>query len=330
MNSEPRTLLVDGTFYLHRITHLPNFAGMRTSEGRRTGGLYGFVNSLRTVLRTYRTLNRCYVCWDTGKSQRRLELHEGYKANRKLPDDAPEHKKREKEEYEQFFTEQKILIQRVLPSLGCRQLALPNREADDLIGWMVYKHPDAKVIATEDKDLYQLVYDWATVFRPIKKVKVTKEDFFALTGVPQPLWLLYRALIGDSSDNIPGLVGETVGDRLMGKVTELWNNKDGMCKLSELLSDACDIMVEQDKRNRLKYTKIKENLEIVAHNLQLMDISQEIATFSEKETQKLQSVVDSGPTYFNEEALYAELREVEFNSILDDFISWTYQFRNLS
>lgn len=329
MNDEPRTLLVDGTFFLHRILHLPNFVAMQTSEGRRTGGVFGFVNSLRVTLREFPTLNRCYVCWDNGRSKRRLELLDSYKANRDLPADAPEAKVREKAGYEKLFVDQKLLVQEILPSLGCRQLALPNREADDLIGWMTFNHPDAKVIATEDKDLYQLVYDWATVYRPILKMKVTKEDFFAIVGVPQPLYLLYRALIGDKSDNIPGHLGETVADRLIAKVAELWKQTPDR-KLSETLADACDIQVEEDRRNRKKYARIKESEDTIRTNLQLMDISQEVASFLEEESQTLQAVVESKPTYFNEEAFFPHTQELEFNSIINDFVSWTYRFRGLS
>lgn len=326
---EPEVLLVDGTFFLHRILHLPQFVAMSTMDGRKTGGVFGFVNSLRTTLREFPTINKCYVCWDQGRSIRRNALFPEYKANRNLTAEATEIERREKKEYNALFADQQALMERILPVMGCRQLTLPNRESDDLLGWMVYHRPAPKVIVTEDKDLYQFVYEGCTVYRPIQQMKVTAEDFRKIVGIPQPLYLLYKAILGDKSDNIPGLMGETVADRLFGKVSELWDTAPDR-PLPEILSDACKILAEGDRRNRKKYDALLGKFDDIRRNLDLMDISRELATFTERESQNLEVMVDSGPVSFNEESFLPITQELQFQSVVQDFISWTYRFRSLT
>ncbi len=331
MIHEPRHLLVDGTFFLHRILHLPAFATLTTTEGRPTGGVFGFINSVKTTLNQFPTIDHCYVCWDSGRSARRLKLFPSYKANRDITPDMPEHKKREKEEFRVLFDDQKKCIQKGLGSLGIRQLALPNREADDLIGWMVKNRPVPKVIASDDKDMLQLVYDYADVYQPIKKVTVTEENFFQIIGVPRPLFLLYKAVSGDPSDNIPGVpkVGEVVADRIMQAVSALWNAQEEKTRpLSQILKEACQLLQDSDKRNRKKYQSAIESDDRIRQNLALMSIAQEVATITESESESLTEAI-SVPANYNEIKFIQFSQEMEFNSVLQNRLAWTQRFTAL-
>lgn len=328
MIHDPQHLLVDGTFFLHRILHLPAFATLTTTDGRPTGGVFGFINSIKTTLSQFPTIDHCYVCWDSGRSQRRLKLFPSYKANRDITPDMEPHKRREKEEYQELFNGQKRAVQAGLSSLGIRQLALPDREADDIIGWMVHHRPVPKVIASDDMDMLQLVYDYADVYQPIKKMRVTAENFFQITGIPKPLFLLSKAILGDKSDNIPGVekVGDTVGERIMKKVAELWSAQgEQRNPLSKLLVAACEGLKETDKRNKKKYQSAIDSDDRIRQNLALMSIAQEVATFTDTESEKLGALIDL-PANYNEVKFIEFSQQMEFNSVLQNRLAWTQRF----
>ena len=321
---EPSILLVDGNYFLHRVMHTPAFLSLQTLEGRMTGGVYGVIRTIHATLKVFPTCGKCFVCWDGGRSRRREHLLPDYKKNRDEDPDATLEEKQEKAEYTKNFEDQKKELQRGLGFLGIRQLELPDREADDLIGWVTLNLPEAKVVVTEDRDLLQLVYPYCSIFQPMKEVCVTAENFQETTGVPVNLFLLSKALSGDKSDNIPGIpkVGDTIVKRVMKKVLEIW---DGAERLSETLTKACHLQAEIDTRNRARYGSIVEHMADVGRNLQLVSIRQEVATFRTEEGAALQDVA-SQPCHFNQIGALSWLGDLEFQSIIGDFSAFTERF----
>lgn len=144
------------------------------------------------------------ICWDSKKSIRK-ELFPEYKANRKAEDDfSPE-------EWEQYNKAKDITRKTILPYIGItNNFRQSGFEADDLIAKAV-DNSHENIIVSNDRDLYQLLADngarTCSVYHPMKKKMYTFQDFNEEFGIEVWEYVNYKALQGDSSDNIPGLKG---------------------------------------------------------------------------------------------------------------------------
>ena len=194
-----KLLLIDGHYYVYRsyfaILHLSN------SRGEPTNAIYGFTKTIRRMLKDLQP-EMGAVFWDEGLPQKRLELQPAYKETRK--------------EMPQPMIPQLDFIQGLTPLMGFKNISLPNTEADDLMG--CYAIAAAKrgyevILATNDKDLFQLVNSLVKVYSTAKADLASPKDAYALLGesevvakwnVPPGLIGDVLAIAGDSVDNIPG------------------------------------------------------------------------------------------------------------------------------
>ena len=197
-----KLLLIDGHFYVYRsFFAIPNLSN---SRGEPTNAIFGFTKTLRLMIKHLQP-DLGAVVWDEGLPQRRVELQPAYKETRKaMP--TP-------------MVPQLEFIQETLTQLlGFRSISLPDTEADDLMGCYAIaacKRPGMEVVlATNDKDLYQLVGPCVKVYTTAKVDLASPKDAFALLGedqvtakwdVPPKLIGDVLALTGDSVDNIPGV-----------------------------------------------------------------------------------------------------------------------------
>lgn len=144
------------------------------------------------------------ICWDSKKSIRK-ELFPEYKVNRKAEDDfSPE-------EWERYNKAKDITRKTILPYIGItNNFRQSGFEADDLIAKAV-DNSHENIIVSNDRDLYQLLADngarTCSVYHPMKKKMYTFQDFHEEFGIEVWEYVNYKALQGDSSDNIPGLKG---------------------------------------------------------------------------------------------------------------------------
>ncbi|HEU0274133.1 MAG TPA: 5'-3' exonuclease H3TH domain-containing protein [Candidatus Udaeobacter sp.] len=197
-----KLLLIDGHYYVYRsFFAIPNLSN---SRGEPTNAIFGFTKTLRLMVKHLQP-ELGAVFWDEGMPQRRVKLQPAYKETRK--------------EMPKPMVPQLQFIQEKLTSLlGFRNISLPNTEADDLMGCYAMaacKQPKMEVVlATNDKDLYQLVGPCVKVYTTAKADLISPKDAFALLGeeqvaakweVPPNLIGDVLALTGDSVDNIPGV-----------------------------------------------------------------------------------------------------------------------------
>lgn len=195
-----RLLLVDGHYYLYRSFYA--IRGLKNSRGEPTNAIYGYAKALRRMLADVKP-DRAAVIWDCGVPARRLELQPAYKQNRPpMPDDL-----RPQEEW----------LKKNTPLFGVSSHLAPDTEADDLIA--SYASAAARdgadvVIATNDKDIFQIVCDRVRVYSTGKPE--AGGGGFSLLGVEdvRKKWGVepgqigdVLALTGDASDNIPGVPG---------------------------------------------------------------------------------------------------------------------------
>jgi 5'-3' exonuclease len=196
-----KLLLIDGHYYVYRsFFAIPNLSN---SKGEPTNAIFGFTKTLRLMVKHLQP-ELGAVFWDEGMPERRVKLQPAYKETRK--------------EMPKPMIPQLDFIQELTPLLGFRNISLPNTEADDLMGCYTIaacKRPEMEVVlATNDKDLYQLVGPCVRVYTTAKAELATPKDAFALLGedqvsakwdVPPNLIGDVLALAGDSVDNIPGV-----------------------------------------------------------------------------------------------------------------------------
>ena len=196
-----KLLLVDGHYYVYRsFFAIPNLSN---SRGEPTNAIFGFTKTLRLMVKHLQP-ELGAVVWDEGVPQKRVELQPAYKETRK--------------EMPKPMIPQLEFIQKLVPLLGFRNISLPNTEADDLLGCYAIAACKRRgmevVLATNDKDLYQLVGPCVKIYTTAKADLASPKDAFALLGEDQVTakWDVspkligdVLALTGDSVDNIPGI-----------------------------------------------------------------------------------------------------------------------------
>lgn len=197
-----KLLLVDGHYYAYRsffaIRNLSN------SRGEPTNAIYGFVKTLRRMAKDLQP-DLGAVIWDEGLPARRTELQPAYKQQRaEMPAD---------------MRPQIPRIREIVPLLGFASLSAPDTEADDIMASYACAARGRGidvVLATNDKDLFQLVADGVRVYSTNKADLASPKDAFALLdeahvlkkwGVPPERIGDVLCLIGDTVDNIPGVSG---------------------------------------------------------------------------------------------------------------------------
>lgn len=215
-----KLLLVDGHYYVYRsFFAIPNLSN---SRGEPTNAIFGFTKTLRLMLKHLQPAMGA-VFWDEGLPERRVALQPGYKETRK--------------EMPQPMVPQLDYIRRELTGLlGFKNISLPNTEADDLMG--CYAIAAARrgwetILATNDKDLFQLVNEKVKVYSTAKADLVSPKDSHAILGeaevvakwdVPPKLIGDVLAIAGDSVDNIPGAgIGRKAAAALLNEFGGLEN-----------------------------------------------------------------------------------------------------------
>lgn len=223
-----KLLLIDGHYYVYRsffaIQNLSN------SRGEPTNAIFGFTKTLRLLIKHLRP-DLGAVFWDQGLPERRVELQPAYKETRK--------------EMPPPMVPQLEFIQNTLTSLlGFKNISLPNTEADDLMGCYAMRACERGlevVLATNDKDLFQLVNANCKIYTTAKADLVSPKDSFALLGEAEvrAKWEVEPGLIGDvlaiagdSVDNIPGGgIGRKAAAALVrehGGLEALFNNLEAV------------------------------------------------------------------------------------------------------
>ncbi len=247
--SSRKIVVMDGANTLFRaffaIPHL------RAPDGRATNAAYGFINTLSKVIREERP-DFVAVAWDARGPTFRHELYEDYKAGR---DATPED-----------LRAQIPLARELLEAMGVRLIEVPGFEADDVIATLVSMAPDdvEAVIVSTDKDLMQLVADDVSLLDGIKDRRYGPAEVEERFGVPPDRMLDVRALVGDPSDNIPGVKG--IGDKGAAKLIREWGS------LEKLLEHAVDVKAKRAREALLEQAdaaRLSKSLSTLRHDVEL-------------------------------------------------------------
>jgi len=183
--------LIDGSSLLYR-----SYYGVRpltTAAGIPTQAIYGFCRTLKKITDDLKP-EQLIVVWDSKGPTIRHTEYPDYKATRQAPPS-------------DLITQKNAIVE-FLTRIGVTQIAAPGHEADDIIYSIIQENQNVvTTVITGDKDLHQLLSPTVSIFDPFKQVTISLESFIAQRHFTPADLLLYHSLLGDSSDNIPGVKG---------------------------------------------------------------------------------------------------------------------------
>jgi len=236
--AENPLILVDGSSYLYRAYHA--FPPLTNSAGEPTGAMYGVLNMLKSLLMQYQPSHVAVVFDAKGKTFRD-ELFEHYKSHRPpMPDD---------------LRAQIAPLHEMVKAMGLPLLAVSGVEADDVIGTLALeagKQGRSVLISTGDKDMAQLVTPEITLINTMSNTVLGPEEVEEKYGVPPALIIDFLAMMGDSSDNIPGVpgVGEKTAQALLQGLGGMHAIYDNLDKVSGLSFRGAKTMAAKLEQNR--------------------------------------------------------------------------------
>lgn len=303
----------DGHYLLHRVMHVPQLRMLSTKDNKPSGAVFGFIKSLRSTIQFFPEIRRVVAVFDGGHSTRRKSLFGGYKNREKNEEVDPDGLS-----YIQKFSMQLNYLKFILPRLGIKVVSMSGREGDDVIGLLTRKPDEVlKIVVSDDRDMYQLVTENVHVWRPIAEERVFLKNFEEVVGCKKEHWLLRKALLGDSSDTIPGIRG--VGGKTIDKLIEELNGEIGPYPHEDLFMYALD---HESKKIRA----IGENFDLVVRNFKLLDIRME--EFSEEEYENAIAECDK-ESKFDVLAVRRLFTSLEFYSLIENFAQWVTPFQLL-
>ncbi|WP_182858727.1 5'-3' exonuclease [Oceanobacillus picturae] len=279
-----QVLLVDGMALLFRGFFATSFRGnfMITKQGIPTNGVYQFMRYFLDAVQTF-TPTHVVCCWDMGSKTFRTDMYEGYKANR----DAPP-----VELIPQFD-----LVKEVVEAFDMPNIGLENFEADDCIGTLArtYAQENDVTILTGDQDILQLVEEHIQVAIMRKgqgNYEVfTNENFYEKKGITPRQVIDLKGLMGDTSDNYPGVKG--IGEKTALKLIKEHGTID-------------ELLVNIDSLPKGVQTKIKANLDMLHLSRTLAEIKCDVPVTCE---------LDGALWSYDKEKIQKKFDELEFKNL---------------
>jgi len=264
MSDTKRVLIVDAlNAYLRAYIVDPSLS----SNGQPIGGLKGFLKILQKLVRETKP-NEIIIAWDgPDGSRKRKSMDKNYKAGRKpIRLNRAFHNLTDDEELHNKIWQQTRVIE-YLNNMPVIQFMIAQVEADDVISYITQMdHYEGwqKIIVSNDKDFMQLCDQETILWRPVKKELLNVKRIIEQTGVHPTNMALARSIVGDSSDNLPGIRGAGFGS-VKKRLPFLSSEKDY----------TVDEVVEfcENSGTRLKFfTNIAEGREVLEHNYKMMQL----------------------------------------------------------
>jgi DNA polymerase-1 len=272
LNNKPRyynsnILLIDGlNMFLRSFTMINHINQL----GAHIGGLTGFLKSLGYVIKMINPTQVIVLFDGVGGSSSRKNLYPGYKANRGYGRMTNYDIFSSKEEENESIMNQMERLIQYLQCLPIKMLSIDGLEADDIIGYMSQhfnknNETDKISIVSADKDFLQLVNNKIEVFSPIKKKFYDEGKILEEYSISSSNFIIYKVLLGDKSDNIPGVIG--LGPKkLLKYFPELQNESEFT------LDEVFEKSLNNDDVMYKKVLEVKNQLNINHQLMSLKDI----------------------------------------------------------
>lgn len=306
------TLIVDGSYMIHRSLKAPDLWELRNRKGQRTGGVYGFLKSLQFAMKSCNYYP--VICWDSGQSPRRLEIYPNYKHHldkaltrradayalmllnkeiENLPNDVSLEERQAIEESVQRLSEnqqkfgsykdpddyvdqylrQRDLVISICHSLGIPSILVSHWEGDDLITLLTRISKNSTVV-TDDKDMLQLLAPNVDIYRAMAREHLNYDFYLKLNGVASAReFVIAKAISGDASDNIPSVTSmETEKKYRIGETIAK--------KIAKIISDKkenpqeyLNALLAITDKDRNRIQGFIRNHAVYERNMKLVDLS---------------------------------------------------------
>ena len=298
---QKRIFLIDGSGYMFRAYYAMMRQNLRNSKGAPTGAVLAFTRMLLKVIRDKKP-EYVAIAFDRPEPTHRHSIFPEYKANR---DAAPED-----------LVLQIPLIHRVVKSLNIPLLVEAGLEADDLMGSLAkeaLKDGFEVLLITGDKDFAQLVNEKIHIWDPMKDEEYGPEEIEKKWGISPDKFIDIQALMGDSTDNIPGAPG--IGEKTAVSLIQEFGNLDSLLNSIEevkkpkqkqileenkdliLLSrELCRIKCDAEQKNPLEDYKLKNAdmelaKELLVDELEFKNILEQLPGYKKSDSKKIEDTV---------------------------------------
>jgi DNA polymerase-1 len=320
IHSDERVLIVDGlNTYIRVFSAVPAL----NDDGDHVGGVVGFLRSIAALVRQFRP-TRCVLVFDgKGGSARRKKVFSNYKANRAVKTKFNRHSEFESIDDEQASMKAQFArMVEYLQTLPVTLISIDHVEADDVIAYLTqetFVNSERVIISSTDRDFLQLISNRVQVWSPVKKKLYDKRALQEEYLVHPNNYLTYRTVIGDKSDNIPGVNGVALKTlvKLFPELTEEEQIDVDMLvdKASQVKGKAAVTLTESKTQldmnwdlMQLKDVDIPANTKLLVHDIAHRPINKT----NQLEFKKM----------FMQDKLYTVIKDVDF-WLRDTFLSLT-------
>jgi DNA polymerase-1 len=320
IHSDERVLIVDGlNTYIRVFSAVPAL----NDDGDHVGGVVGFLRSIAALVRQFRP-TRCVLVFDgKGGSARRKKVFSNYKANRAVKTKFNRHSEFESIDDEQASMKAQFArMVEYLQTLPVTLISIDHVEADDVIAYLTqetFAKSERVIISSTDRDFLQLISERVQVWSPVKKKLYDKRALQEEYLVHPNNYLTYRTVIGDKSDNIPGVNGVALKTlvKLFPELTEEEQIDVDMLvdKASQVKGKAAVTLTESKTQldmnwdlMQLKDVDIPANTKLLVHDIAHRPINK----MNQLEFKKM----------FMQDKLYTVIKDVDF-WLRDTFLSLT-------
>jgi 5'-3' exonuclease len=262
LHRDSKVLIVDGmNLFIRCFSAIPTL----NEDGQHIGGLSGFLKSLGATIRMVKPTRVVVVFDGKGGSHRRKKIYENYKERRAIKSRLNRAVGFEDITDEQASMKwQMVRLYEYLQHLPVTTIAIDNIEADDTIAYLSSYFKEKVYILSNDRDFLQLVSERVNVYVPTKKKMFNPENLLEEYGISCENFTIYKSLLGDNSDSIPGIRG--MGDKTIQK---------HFPQLAEPRRIPLEEFVESCKLYDGKakvMTELKQNIPNLERNYQLMQL----------------------------------------------------------
>lgn len=286
-----KLILVDGSLYLYRAYYA--FPNLTNRMGEPVGAIYGVIKMLKGLIKKFHPSHIAIIFDAKGKTFRN-ELFKKYKCNRSPMPDA--------------LQKQILPIHKIIKAMGLFLITIAGVEADDVIGTIAIKAVkngfNRVLISTEDKDMAQLVSSEIALINTTNNNILFKKEVQLKFGVIPELMIDYLALVGDYSDNIPGVPG--IGKKI---AQVLLNRVGGLKVLYQDLNRICNLTYRGAKMLAIK---LENNRDTAFMSYELATIKTDVLLNFSFNCMKLKK--------YNKEELITLFQRYEFNQWLNDLL----------
>ncbi len=295
-------------------------------SGTHIGGLVGFLRSLGYVTRIFDP-TRVVIVWDgKGGSGNRQNIDPNYKAQRATARITHWGLYDTREQEQEALIGQLFRTKDYLECLPLQQIVMEKLEADDIIAYLAKQasgNGKKVTIVSSDKDFFQLIDKNINIYAPVKKKTFTAENIVEEIKVLPQNYNIVKALLGDNSDNLPGVKGLGIKT-----IMSEWKSfsYDPLASLDNIW-DHCETQMEGDKPKKI-FAKIIHSWDRVMKNYELMNLHESVLDNSEKNT--ILDIIKSPIPDLQTGAFLRLLEQDKIEGVTKNTEGWLENFRGLT